>query len=500
MAVRLPRTNALSLHTQSSRTPAYTLTLVILDASDQLSHQRLHQLVAASLPQLARFRSRLVAKPLGAGQPMWAEIDDYDPSSQIHSATVRPPRGQREFADLIADLSTRRPDCRNRLWEAWSIDGLSDGRWALAVKMSPALDDGAAGAASLWPRLLTTQPRADSANGLPIEPGLGSAPSVAELITDVMSEIVENNITGGWLIAETVSGLLQVVRSRLRRPRERGPMTPASSTSGPVPHTVFNAPLTNRRAVAFTSIPLAEVEAVSDAFGGSITNVILAACALSLRAWLQRHDKVPDDPLLMRMPFELPITEPPKAGTAMTIGRLRIPVHLDDPVQVLANLHTATERLNAIRSGRSRSNSPTIDFEKMASIVPPAVAHVGMQLYARSGLRHQLGPICHGSVSSTAIKPVPAYCAGGKVVGMHTVAPLAEESGLNIALTSRGEELDVSVCVCPDNVPAVDDIAAGIAHSVDILMAAAQESPRGQGRSVVTEINSHPANRSRGRS
>jgi diacylglycerol O-acyltransferase len=94
---------------------------------------------------------------------------------------------------------------------------------------------------------------------------------------------------------------------------------------------------------------------------------------------------------------------------------------------------------------------------------------------------------------------VPAYCAGGKVVGMHTGAPLALESGLNIALTSRDEELDVSVRVCPDNVPAVDDIATGIAHSVDILMAAAQQSPRGQGRSVVTEINSHPANRSRGR-
>ncbi len=120
-----------------------------------------------------------------------------------------------------------------------------------------------------------------------------------------------------------------------------------------------------------------------------------------------------------------------------------------------------------------------------------------MQLYTRSGLRRQLRPICHGSVSSIAVEPVPAYCAGAKVVGMHTVAPLAEESGLNIALTSRGEELDVSVCACPDNVPAVDDIATGIVRSVDILVAAAQESPRGQGRSVVTEMTSHPANRSR---
>jgi diacylglycerol O-acyltransferase len=250
--------------------------------------------------------------------------------------------------------------------------------------------------------------------------------------------------------------------------------------------------------VAFASVPLADVKTVSDAFGGSITNVVLAACTLSLRAWLQRHDKVPDDPLLMRMPFELPATDPPGTGKALTVGRLRIPVHLDDPVQVLANLHTATERLNAIWSRSNESRAPIIDFDTMASLIPPTAAHLGMQLYTRSGLR-QLKPISHGSVSYIAVEPVQAYCAGARVLGMHTVAPLAEGSGLNIALTSRGEELDVSVCACPDNVPAVDDIATGIADSVDILVAAAQESPRGQGRSVVTEMTSHPANRSHGR-
>ena len=111
---------------------------------------------------------------------------------------------------------------------------------------------------------------------------------------------------------------------------------------------------------------------------------------------------------------------------------------------------------------------------------------------------HQLEPICHGSVSHIVVEPVPAYCAGTKVVGMHTVAPLAAESGVNIALTSRGEQLDVSVFACPDNVPAIDEIATGIAHSVGVLVAAAQESPRGRGRSVVTDMAAHPAKRIRG--
>ncbi|WAC89239.1 wax ester/triacylglycerol synthase domain-containing protein [Mycobacterium sp. Aquia_213] len=490
-------TDAFSLHTPA---PAHTISLVILAASDRLTHQRLHQLVAASLPQLARFRSRLVTKPLGLGQPVWAEIDDYDPSPQIHCATVRAPGGRSEFAELIADLSTRRLDCREGLWEAWSINGLAGGQWALAVKTSPVLDDGAAGTVSLWPRLLASGPRAKPANRQPAEPSLGSAPSVGDLVADVLTEIVERNFTGMRLVADAVSGALQVGSRRLHRTPSRDRNIPApSSTSGPVPRTAFNAPLTKRREVAFASVPLTAAEAVSNSFGGSITNVVLAACTLSLRAWLQQHGTVPADPLLMRMPFELPTTNIPKTRKAFTVGRFRIPVHLDDPVQVLANLHTATERLNAIRVSGTEGSWTTIDLAEITSLVPPAVARLGMQLYTRSGLRRQLAPISHGTVSYSVGDPAPAYCAGARVAGMHTVAPLTEGAGLSIALTSRGDVLDVSVSACPDHVPAVDDIATGIVHSVDLLVAAAQKSPRGQGRSVVSEMTSHAANHSRGK-
>jgi diacylglycerol O-acyltransferase / wax synthase len=497
MLTRLSGVEALSLHTESAQAPGHTIALIIIEASPQLSHQRLHQVLAASLPQLARFRSRLVAKPLGVGQPIWAEIDDYDPTPQIHCATVGAPGGQHEFAEFIAYLSTGRQERRRPLWEAWSIDGLAGGRWALAVKMSPALIHAAAEAASVWPRLLRLGP-AGSAENLSAEPSFGPAPSVSELITDVVTEIVENQVTGMWLIAEAFSAGLLGLRGRLRGTRDEDSTTLAGK-SGPVPHTVFNASLTQRRAVAFASFPLEGIKTVSSAFGGSITNVVVAACTLSLRAWLQRHDTVPDGPLLMQMPFELPATSFRTIGKALTVGRLRIPVHLDDPVQVLANLHTATERLNAIRSRNDQSNSPRMHLAAIASLIPPTIAKAGMRLYTWSGLRHQLAPSNHGSVSYTAGESAPMYCAGAEVIGMHTVAPLVEGSGLNIALISRGSELDVTVCACPDNVPAVEEIATGIAQAVDVLVAAAQKSPRGQGRSVVTEMTSHLANPSRSR-
>ena len=486
MVSRLSGADAVLVNTQAPTTPAHTVTLIIIEPSDRLSHERLHQLVASSLPRLARFRSRLVDKPLGMGQPVWAEIDGYDPAPQIHRATVHAPGGQAEFAELIAQLSTGRQE---PLWEAWSIDGLADGRWALVVKMSPALSDGGAGVASMWSRLLHNGPDDGPANDLEIEPSLG-APSVGGVMTDAVTEIVENYVTGVWLLAEAVAGVLQGVRRRLRGTAEPDPIAPAaSSMSGPVPRTAFNAPLTERRAVAFASIPLAQLKSISNAFGGSITNVFLAACTLSLRAWLQRHDIVPDDALLMQMPLPLPDADPATIGNPHAVGQIRLPVQLDDPVQVLTNLHTATERLNAERTHAAENIGPTVDLTSIAPLIPPTFAHAGMRLYTRLGLR--LAPICHGTISYISRTPMPEYCAGAKVVGMHAAAPLAENGGLNITLISHDAVIDLSVCVCPDNVPAVNEIATGIAESLDVLAVAARKSPRGQGRSVVTEMTTH---------
>ena len=492
MLTRLSRADAVSLHTQTSTTSAHTVALIVLEASKQLSHERLHQLVASSLPQLARFRSRLVGKPLGMGQLVWDEIDDYDPTPQTHCATVHAPGGRPEVADLIAQLTARRQDRGKPLWEAWSIDGLAGGRWALAVKMAPVLSDGGVGAAAMWSRLLTNGPR-NSPSDLPAEPSLGS-PSLGELGTDAVAEIVENNVTGVWLIAEAVTGVLQALRRRLCGLDEPDPIPPAaSSMSGPLPRNAFNAPLTQRRALAFASIPLAQLKDISNAFGGSITNVFLAACTLSLRSWLQRHDTVPEDPLLMQMPLSLPAADPATLGNPLAIGQIRLPVQLDDPVQVLTNLHTATERLNTERFRDAEKSSTTVDLASVTPLIPPILVRAGMQLYTRSGLRQRLGPICHGTVSYISRKPVPAYCAGAKVVGMHTAAALVEGCGLNITLTSHDDVMDLSVSVCPDNVPSVDEIASGIAESVDILATAARKSPRGQGRSVVTDMTTHVA-------
>ena len=82
--------------------------------------------------------------------------------------------------------------------------------------MSPALSDGGVGAASMWSRLLRSDAHDDRADDQPMQPSPGM-PAVGELVTDVMTELLEYQIKGLWLIAETVTGVLRAVARSVAR-------------------------------------------------------------------------------------------------------------------------------------------------------------------------------------------------------------------------------------------------------------------------------------------
>ncbi len=433
---RLSGADAISLSTETPTTPAHYVVLIVMEPSNAVSHHRLHELAGTSLPQLAHFRSRLFPKPLGLGQPVWAEIPNFDPSRHLYKIAVPPPGGTGEFADIIAKLATRRLVRHKPLWQAWSIEGLAGGRWALALKISQAMVGGVGGLASILARLVTIGPDDDPTGYLPAEPSLGEPPSLVELVTDTAAELTGNPFTGARIVGEAVPAVLRSVVNRLR-----------GGDGIAVPRTVFNEPLTQRREVAFAELRQADINAVADAFNVSADDVFLAACALSLRTWLQRHSRVPEHPLVMHV-----LLSPVPA-------RVRLPVQHDDPVKVLSDCH-------ADRNHENRSQIPSL-----AELVPPNLLQTGMQVYTRLGLSRRFPPVAHGVAATINGPPVPVYCAGARVAAIHAVPPLAEGSGLSISQVLHDQAAGVTVCACPDRVTGIEQIADGIVYGVTQLRA-----------------------------
>ncbi|MBV9638329.1 MAG: DUF1298 domain-containing protein [Mycobacteriaceae bacterium] len=441
---RLSGAHALALNTETPTTPAHYVVLIVMEASDAVSHQRLHELAGSSLPRLARFRSRLFAKPLGLGQPVWAEVADFDPSRQLHKLAVPPPGGTGEFADIVAKLTTR-PMVRHKpLWQAWSIEGLAGGRWALALKVSRAIVGGVDGLAAILTRLVTATADDDPASCLPPEPGLGKSPSLADLVADTAAELTGNQLAGARLAGQGLPTLVRSVADRLR----------GGNGDAPVPRTAFNDPLSPQREVAFSELRRADIDAIADALDVSSDDVFLAACTLSLRTWLQRHAEVPEHPLAMQF-----LASP-------TPVRVRLPVQHADPAQVLRECH----------AGRRRETHSAIGG--VAQLVPPNLLHTGMQVYTRLQLSRRLRPVAHGVAATIQGPRLPVYCAGAPVAAIHAVPPLTEGAGLSISQVLHDQAACVTVCACPDRVTGIEEIADGIVYGVTQLRAKRKKRSR----------------------
>jgi diacylglycerol O-acyltransferase len=464
MATRLSAPEALAVHTQTAKTPADSLSVIVLEASRHLNHDTLGRWIASALSQSAQFRSRLVEKPFGVGQPVWAEIPDFDPDRRIRHVTVPGPGGERELEALVLRLSEATTFSR-ALWHAWTIDGLPGGRWAVAVKLSTVLADGGAGVAAMWRIVLTSRPITDRTEVR--EYGLGSTPSPGELMVDTLVELVENQVAGAYLASDVAVHTL----AALRKPNQvRDEPTGFGGST----------PQTRRRSMAFVSIPTVDLRAVSLAFGGDAVNVLLAACAVSMQGWMQRHDAVRAEFLSLAVPA----------------GQVRVAVRLDDPVHVLTTMHTVTERLR-MATGDCEEGSASVDLAAAVALFPPRLARLAARAFTGLGLARRSAPRCHASVSSFSGPRGSAFCAGSEVVGMYNAAPMTEGCGVNISVTLRGEVIDVCVSGCPDDSPGIGDIADGIAEAVEVLIDAAADSPRGEGQSVVTEMASHNSRSSR---
>ncbi len=486
-AARLAESDARTLYLQTPTTPAYTVSVVVLEPSPGIDHAVLRGIVAVGLPRLPRFRGRLVDKPLGIGLPVWADIEGYDAHAHVHSASVPAPGGQRELAELVGRLAAAAQQESKSLWQAWTIDGLAEGRWAVAVMTSPAL-----GTAPVTDLLLSAEPH--PAGHPTVGAGFGPAPSVGGLVADAVTEMVQGQMTGARILLGGVSQAWRAARQLGYGPTESATDTTAvASMRGPVPATVFGAPLTARRSMRLASVRLDDVEAVSDAFGCNTATVVLTALTLSLRAWLGRHDTVPAHPLLFEVPVSSPSGDPADGRNASAIGQIRSPVQLDDPVQILTNLHTATERLNIANHFDPEIGAPAGDLDSLMMLLPPWAMRWAMALGAEVGQAAWHTPTGHCSVSF--VSAPHGYCGAARVAASYTSAPLAHSRGLSLTVTTGTDIMDVCVTACPDNVAAIGEISEGIVDAVGVLTAAAMRSPRGEGRSVVTEMNSYSRRR-----
>jgi diacylglycerol O-acyltransferase / wax synthase len=428
-------------------------------APQGFSIERLKENTAKRIEQVPQFRWRVVEVPLGIDNPVFVEDPNFDIDYHVRHIAVPKPGGPRQLADLVGDLASYKLDRSRPLWEFWLIEGLEDGQVAVLAKVHHAIIDGVSGA-DLATVLLDLEPDPpDPPTPLPVDRG-ERIPSGAELL----ARGALSNVVMPWRTAQ-FSAQLRQGRTLLRfRSRARPPAQPFQA-----PRTSLNGRISPNRRFAFTTLSLATMKAVKNAFGVKLNDVVLAVCAGALRRYLQDHDELPETPLIAQVPVSTR-TEETKRDVGMQVAAMFAPLGTDieDPVERLQAIHEGTQGAKEMQQAMAADK-----IMNLTDTMSPGLVGLAARMYTAARLEDRTPPVFNLIISNVPGPPFDLYMAGARITGIYPMGPLLYGSGLNITVMSNATGVDFGLLTCREVVPDPWVIADALAEALDELARAA---------------------------
>ena len=149
---------------------------------------------------------------------------------------------------------------------------------------------------------------------------------------------------------------------------------------------------------------------------------------------------------------------------------------LDDPGERLLAITRAT----AAAKARHRATRGRL-LRDVVQLSPPALTSRAARLAAGLRLFDRVPPPFNLVVSNVPGPRDPLWCAGGKVVALHPVGPVAEGVGLNVTALSHAGQVFVGLLGCRRLVPEVQDLAIMVDDSIGELVEVAARTQRAAG-------------------
>jgi WS/DGAT/MGAT family acyltransferase len=478
--------DAAFLYCETPTTHLHVCGLLILDPSTMpsgYSYERIRSMLFERLPKIPSVRQKLAMIPLNLGRPYWIDDPNLDIDRHLHRVVLEPPGDERSLADVVGDIASWQLRRDRPLWEIWVIEGLSDGRVAVLVKMHHSTIDGVSGA-SMMGHLLDLEP-------VPSAPSVASEdwsaqrpPSQLELLGYSLATRLAEPLELARLVPATAFRLATTLW-RLGRQRDSA-APPAKPFTAP--RTLFNATITARRSVAFTGVALADIKKVKDAFGVTVNDVVTAVVGGALRHFLEDRGELPDRPLLAAAPVSVHDQTADRVGmTKVSVMFSTLATDEKDPV----------ERLRAIASANARAK----EIHKMvgADTLMRWAEHfwlnafaLGARLYSTLHVADHHRVVHNLILSNVPGPPVPLYMAGARLVGLYPLGPITDGAGLNVTVLSEEDRVGFGIITCPDLVPQVWDLADAVPSALAELVEAATRVGRAAARSVPAKSRRSP--------
>lgn len=443
--------DAVFLDVETPNAPMNVLVTVVLDGPVEC--EQVLARLRDRVHQLPPFRRRLLPTPFGLAHPVWVDDPDFDLREHVFRVQAPEPGDERALEAVVARIARRRLDRAKPLWELGLIEGLAHGRCALVVKAHHAAVDGVSGAASLL-HLFDREGREQAE-----EPAGEPEPSAVALLGHGLTRLCERPSLYWDVLRRAGRSAADISRSCLGADAAQQPVWPFQAPASP-----WNGPLSAGRSVAYARTPLAAVDVVRGAFGGTVNDVVLTACARALRAELLERGGEPREPLVAAVPVSTRrADDTADCGNRISAFLTRLPVELEDPVHQLGDVRRATREAKRFHA---RLGPHTLGA--LAEVLPGFLPKAA-ELYSRWRLAGLHRPLVNLVLSNVPGPPWPLSFCGQPVRALHPHGPLMEGVGLNVTVLSYAGSLDIGVLACREHLPDAHRLTDRIAGAVEEL-------------------------------
>jgi diacylglycerol O-acyltransferase len=413
--------------------------------------------LAARLDYLPRYSQRLSSPRTGGlAWPSWIDDDRFRIRDHVAHVALPAPGGRTELSEWAADFYSHRLDRTRPLWEMALIDGLPDGRWAIAHKTHHCLVDGV-GSVDVAYLLLDTEPNPPERS--PAPPSAPGSASLARPFLPSPPRPLADVAGAGARVARAGAHAALHPREALDRSRALGELLIRDELIG-APHTSLNVPIGSTRRFAVVNRPLDDLKTIRRRLGGSINDVVLAACTSGLRQLLlAREEHLPGRGLRAMVPINVrQDSEKLMLGNRVSSLFVDLPIATEGAHERHKRIAAATARLKA-----SNAASGAEAMLDLAALAPP-VLHATL---ARSVYATRLFNV---TITNVPGPQIPLYAFGALLREVHPVVPLAASHAVGIAIFSYNGLVTFGVIADSESTPDIDVLTHGIEHGIDELL------------------------------
>jgi diacylglycerol O-acyltransferase len=454
---RLSSTDAAFLYLERKEIPLHIAAVCIFEG--EIPFDEFVRTIDSRLHLLPRYRQVIVEPPFHLGYPNWEDDRRFNIRRHIFRVRVDAPGGRAQLEKLVSRILSQVMDRSKPLWDLHVIDGLEGGRGAVVVRMHHALADGVAGIAILRIMLDTSPvlPRRVVKPRYRPQPAVEGDRSIVNALTSAVHNSLENLIAAEGVLLDFSRTLTDDrTQDALQKLIGLFPEFAASSD-----RFVFNRPCGGERRFCWTEFPLAEVQAIREAVGGTVNDVILTALARAVTRYVRAHgETVAGRFLRVVCPVNVRQDGGESLGNRITFMPVALPLGVAGPIRTL---HQVAARTEIMKNARA-AHLVALLASCLGAAPPPLQA-----LFWRTVPQIPLPvPLLHMICTNIAGSPTPLYSVGRRMIASYPHVPTGYELGVNCAVQSYNGQLfcgfTADAQVVPDAGRLRDFMRAGFAE------------------------------------